>query len=124
VLGLVQAQATQGADVHLLAGRNDREPPILGGNLAIQQGKHLPLAFAIPGPGLWTTMATAIAAADLVHLHSIWNGTTTAAGWLCRHHQKPMILTPHGMLDSHNMQRRAHFKRLYLWTLEQRSLKR
>lgn len=122
VLGLVQAQITLGADVHLLSGRRDGEPAILGGNLAIQQGKHLPLPFAIPGPGLWTTMARAIAAADLVHLHTIWNGTITAGGWLCRHHQKPMLLTPHGMLDRHNMQRRARFKRLYLRALEQGNL--
>ena len=145
VLGLARAQATCGAAVTLLAGGSP--PPVAldvampstgvaeldwgadsgpdsgqAGALLVRQGPYLARRFAIPGPELTTNLYRAIAAADIVHLHSVWNGMITQAGWLGRWCRKPRVLSPRGMLDAHNMQRRARFKRWYLRLMEQRNL--
>ena len=122
LLGLVRAEAALGADVHVVSGRNGDTQRTHGNHIGVDQGQCLPLPFCIPGPDLWRIMASAINAAELIHLHTVWTGTITAAAWLCRYYRKPMLLTPHGMLDRHNMQRRARFKKVYLQAVEQDNL--
>lgn len=122
VIGLVRAEAERGALVRIVSGRRRNSALLETGRTQVSVGDLLPIPFAIPGRGLIRVLREEIRAADVVHLHSIWNGMTTTAAWLCRRLNKPMLLTPHGMLDRHNMGRRGHFKRAYLGVVERHHL--
>lgn len=112
--GLARAQTEFADSVQVVAGgrpnayASDRE------NLELISYPLLPVRFSIPGRALYQQLRSSIFEADLVHVHSIWNGTTTCAARLCRSMGKPMVLSPRGMLDRHNMRRRARLKRAYL----------
>lgn len=121
VLGLARAQAVSGASVDLVAGGDAHGDHAVDG-LRVRCGPFLTQRFAIPAPRLTRTLHQAMQVADVVHLHSLWNGVITQAGWLGRWCQKPMVLSPRGMLDAHNMQRRGRFKQWYLRLVEQRNL--
>jgi glycosyltransferase involved in cell wall biosynthesis len=55
-----------------------------------------------------------IEAADVVHIHGIWEQVQWKAAHLARKANVPYVFTPHGMLDPWNMSRRPLRKRLYL----------
>lgn len=134
VLGLAQAQAECGAIVDLVSGgvgalySSDAPDPsstrmsLQCNGFRLHVGTVLSKRFSIPAPSFTATLHQAIKSADIIHLHSIWNGVITQAGWLGRWCKKPMILTPHGMLDAHNIQRRGIFKQLYMRLVEKRNL--
>lgn len=133
VLGLARAQAAIGASVALVAGgtlpvsASEMTGPVAAAAgapnaLLIRQGPFLTQRFAIPAPGLMSILHQSIQRADIVHLHSLWNGVITQAGWFGRFCRKPMVLSPRGMLDVHNMRRREGFKQWYLRLVEQRNL--
>lgn len=121
VLGLARAQAALGASVELVAGGDPHGDHAVDG-LRARCGPFLTQRFAIPAPRLSQTLHQAVQVADVVHLHSLWNVVITQAGWLGRWCKKPMVLSPRGMLDAHNMQRRARFKQWYLRLVELRNL--
>jgi glycosyltransferase involved in cell wall biosynthesis len=118
-MGLAQAQANAGASIQVVASGAHR-PPHDG--LEIHLGPLWLKRFAIPAPRLIDTLKQAIQSADIVHLHSLWNGVITQAAWVARHYRKPLVLSPRGMLDPHNMRRRNRFKKLYLQLIEQKNL--
>jgi glycosyltransferase involved in cell wall biosynthesis len=67
-------------------------------------------------------MEGAIRSADVVHVHSLWNGTSSAAMWLARRHRRIIVLSPHGTLDRVGMQRRRALKHLYLASVDQANI--
>jgi glycosyltransferase involved in cell wall biosynthesis len=112
VLGLAQAESRVGATVEFAAARGDEAGAAEGrGQVRLHGGRHLPIPLEIPGPSLARTLWKAIGRADIVHLHSVWNGTITMAEWMCRARRVPYILSPRGMLDAHNMKAREKAKR-------------
>ena len=133
VLGLARAQAANGASVSLATGGTatlsvgEVSGPGAGAGgssngLLIRQGPILLQRFAIPAPRLMSILHRSIRTADIVHLHSLWNGVITGAGCFARRHCKPVVLSPHGMLDAHNIKRRGSFKRWYLRLVDGRNL--
>ena len=123
VLELCRAQARMGATVALFTGGEPEQP---GGNtekgMELLFAKHLPLPFEIPNHRSLYKLRTEIAKAEIVHLHSLWNGTITLAAILCRRAQKPFVLSPRGMLDRTNVAHRRRLKALYYRLLEHRNL--
>jgi glycosyltransferase involved in cell wall biosynthesis len=119
VLGLARAQANAGASIQVVASGTHR-PPHDG--LEVHLGPLLLKRFALPAPGLLDTLKQAIQSADIVHLHSLWNGVITKAALLARQYRTPFVLSPRGMLDLHNMRRRDLFKKLYLQLVEHKNL--
>jgi len=101
----VGALKQQGIEAVLAAGGSDGNA-----DLSLQ---HLP----VPGEFLSSEskrrLTAAIGAADLVEIHSLWNGTSSAAASACRRAGVPYILTPRGMLDPECVANRAASKRLY-----------
>lgn len=83
---------------------------------------HLPLPFEIPGTSLRRLLREVIAQAHLVHVHSVWNGTVTAAAAMSRAANRPWIISPRGMLDPDNLARHRWLKRLYYAGAERRTL--
>lgn len=55
-----------------------------------------------------------IASADVVHLHTPWETANVQMAKIARKHNKPYILTVHGMLDDWCMTQRGLKKKLYL----------
>jgi len=124
VIGLARAQARAGAEVRSVTGRAaDAEAPVAEG-IDVRCEPLLSHSFSVPGTRLDSALRTAIDAADLVHVHSVWNGVITRASMLARRHRKPLVLSPRGMLDEHNMRERRLLKRLYYLLLERRNLNR
>jgi glycosyltransferase involved in cell wall biosynthesis len=72
----------------------------------------------IPDARSRAALEDAISAADLVEIHSLWNGTTSVTAAICRRRQVPYVLTPRGMLDPLCLSRRRHLKKLYWWIID------
>lgn len=123
VLGLSRALAAQGNEVELIGGSFSGKRTDLSINLlSVQKHPFLYPRFAVPGPSMTKALWRAIAAADVVHLNGMWTGVITQAGLLGRLLRKPIVLSPHGMLDAHNMRRRELFKKCYLRFIEKGNL--
>ncbi len=71
-----------------------------------------------------SVLAQAIATADLVHIHTLWHPFFAPARRLCKHHGKPYLIMPHGMLDPYSLGVRRARKAVYLALLEKRNLRR
>jgi glycosyltransferase involved in cell wall biosynthesis len=84
---------------------------------------HLPVPHEIPTPACLGALREAVAAADLVEVHSLWNGTSTAAAAICRSAGRPCVLAPRGMLDPLCLRSRALLKGLYRRLAEGRTLR-
>ena len=123
VLGLARAEAQAGADVEFVAAHAVGEVDVASaGGINLSGGLHLRSPFEIPGPGLAANLWQAIGRADIVHLHSVWNGTISLSEIICRIKRVPYVLSPRGMLDAHNMQRRPWLKKAAYSALERSNL--
>jgi glycosyltransferase involved in cell wall biosynthesis len=91
------------------------------GNIALT---HWALRGEIPDAPSRAALAEAIGSADLVEIHSMWNGTTSMAAAICRRKQVPYVLTPRGMLDPSCLSRRRRLKQLYWWTIDRATVER
>jgi glycosyltransferase involved in cell wall biosynthesis len=69
---------------------------------------------AILGRRAMAHLAPAIASADIVHIHGIWNAILRAAAAQCRAARKPYIVFAHGMLDPWSLAQNALKKKLAL----------
>ena len=57
---------------------------------------------------------------DVVHGHGLWSGASVAAAALARELDRPLVISPHGMLEP--WARRHHGRRKWLsWTMAQRA---
>lgn len=114
VRGLASAQTRFVKQVDVVTGGEPGEYVSKISNLALISAPLRHTRFSVPTSSLRHLLRESISKADIVHLHSIWNGMTTSAARIARRLGKPMILSPRGMLDRHNMRRRALMKRTYL----------
>lgn len=85
--------------------------------------EHLPVPGEILTSESKRRLAREISAADLVEIHSLWNGTSSAAAALCRRAGVPYILTPRGMLDPECVANRAMSKRLYRFLVDDTNIR-
>ena len=122
VPGLAGALCLQDVDCTLVTGHDAEQVAPEVAALPVLSAARLPLPFEIPGPGLVATLNRAIRRADIVHLHSVWNGVTTVAAWLARAHRKVIVLSPHGMLSEQNVRLHGPFKRVYRALIEEANL--
>ncbi len=118
VLRLAAAQQRLGARVCVVTGNggdtgNDASRENSSPNLKVRRCGHLPLPFEIPDLKMLRVLEEEISHADLVHLHSLWNGTITAAARIARNSAVPYVISPRGMLDPAAVQQRRPLKRLY-----------
>ena len=65
----------------------------------------------------------AVRAADVVHVHALWEEVQYLAARACRRIGRPYVFTPHGMLDSWSLRQRWAKKRLYRWLRLDRELR-
>lgn len=72
----------------------------------VKFGREVRVFARHPGPATFngppaaeSRLAAAVAAADCLHLHGVWDPVVFRAARLARRAGKPYVLTPHGMLD-------------------------
>jgi glycosyltransferase involved in cell wall biosynthesis len=66
----------------------------------------------------------AVAAADLCHVHGLWEAHSLAVRRLARQMGKPVVSSVHGMLERWEMENKRIKKSVYSWLLERPSLAR
>lgn len=71
-----------------------------------------------------TPAEPALAAADVVHFHGLWEFAHARARRWCARHGKPTIVSPHGMLEDWAFRHRGWKKRPYFHLVERPSLAR
>ena len=84
--------------VGLICGHDPHEPPLSGG-VARHDIRYINRRFWCPHPASLPQMAKAIEEADLVHVHSYWNGFASAMIGLAQRIGKPVVLSPRGVLQ-------------------------
>lgn len=87
------------------------------------------LASALPVAGVAVQRSdapdpAALASADLVHFHGIWEPTHLRLRRACRRIGKPFVVSPHGMLEDWAFRHRGWKKRPYFHLLERPSMRR
>jgi glycosyltransferase involved in cell wall biosynthesis len=65
-------------------------------------------------PKIAATLEPLIQAADIVHIHALWEEIQHQAGKIARRLGKPYLITPHGMLDPWSLAQSRLKKRLYM----------
>src|SRR5215813_4038795 len=76
-------------------------------------------------PVNWSTrrrLREAIHAADIVHLHTLWNPINLAVRQICRRLSRPYVLMPHGMLDPYSLGAKRWRKALYFAAIERKNI--
>lgn len=122
-MGLARAESLAGSDVAFIATHDATAAEAAhGAGVKLSGGQQLLSPFEIPGPGLAEMLWRGIGRADIVHLHSVWNGTTSLAEMICRLRRVPYVLSPRGMLDAHNMKRHRILKKATYRILERPNL--
>jgi glycosyltransferase involved in cell wall biosynthesis len=66
----------------------------------------------------------AVAAADICHVHGLWEAHSLAVRRLARQMGKPVVSSVHGMLERWEMENKRLKKSVYSWMLERPSLAR
>ncbi|MDX1527752.1 MAG: glycosyltransferase [Gammaproteobacteria bacterium] len=118
VVRLARAQQRLGAQVAVITGEaeqgdEDSSSEVDFSQLEIHRCRHLPLPFELPSAQMLRVLKGEISAADLVHLHSLWNGTVTSAARIARKLRVPYVISPRGMLDPEAVRQKRSFKRLF-----------
>lgn len=131
VHGLCAALAARGHDVEVFTTSIDgaRDSPVPHDAPVVLDGVKVryfrsPLLRRLSwAPGLASTLATEIASADIVHLHSVFLWPTAVAARLARRRRIPYLMSPRGMLVKALVARRhGLLKRLWLALIERRNL--
>ena len=126
--GMAGAQADAGLDVHVVSTYPETDTDTFGPQLT-QRGVKVTLIGPANNslrrhPNLGPTLRRKISQADLVHVHAVWEEPQHLALKLGSALGKPVILSPHGMLDRWSLAQSRLKKQLYLaWRLR-RNLRR
>src|SRR4029077_21023233 len=67
-------------------------------------------------------LGQSIRAADIVHIHTLWNPINAVARLECLRIRRPYVLMPHGMLDPYSLSVKRVRKTLYFWAIERRNI--
>jgi glycosyltransferase involved in cell wall biosynthesis len=118
LVGLAPAQIAAGLDVTILSTWKIRDGFPVADSLRARGVKVIHVGPAkgklSKHPMLKHHLTAAVAAADVVHVHAMWEQAQYEAGRAARRRGVPYVITPHGMLDPFNMTRNAWAKRLFL----------
>ncbi len=81
-----------------------------------------PVGVTLHGPE--ADLEAAVGAADVVHLHGLWQGHTRRGARASRRIHTPYLITAHGMADPWALRHKAWKKRLYTLLVEGKNLRR
>jgi glycosyltransferase involved in cell wall biosynthesis len=86
------------------------------------EGIALPAGLALKGPE--SDLAGAVRAAEVVHLHGLWQVQTRWGARVARAAGVPYVITAHGMAEPWALRHKYWKKRIYLALVEARNLRR
>jgi len=106
VLGLCRAQRDAGVDVQVVTTTANGDSELSELVVAREEYEGIPVRYCARAwprsifyaPALGDTVATALRAADVLHIHGLWNATVWSAAAAARQEGKPYVLSPRGML--------------------------
>lgn len=122
VPALCAAEAAAGADVSLVTfgpSSRDRRSTYRTISVAPLPGTRQGLT-----PAFGRAIGAAVEAADVVHLHSLWNPPVAFAAWSARRAGVPYVVSPRGMLQGVSLQRKRTLKRVASVLGERRTIER
>jgi len=111
ILGMAGSLAAVGGDVTVLSPTPSRLDLVL-----------VPDRVDLRGPE--SSLEAAVARAEVVHLHGLWQGHTRRGARAARRSRVPYLVAAHGMADPWALRRRAIRKRAYLALIEGANLRR
>jgi glycosyltransferase involved in cell wall biosynthesis len=124
--GLAAAQARAGLDVSVVATWTTDPCPAVVADL---ESRGVRVTHIGPArnpmsrhPDIGPTMRRLVPAADVVHVHALWEEIQHVACVTARRAGVPYVVTPHGMLDPWNLSNGRIRKRVYLWWRLRRDL--
>ena len=128
LIGLTCAQTRAGLDVRVVSTWQERDA-----FRSARRLEELGVAVTMVGqasgklsrhPELASTLDREIRAADVLHVHAVWEEMQHQASRAAQRLGKPYVYTPHGMLDPWNMQKSRLGKQIFLWVRVRRNLQR
>jgi glycosyltransferase involved in cell wall biosynthesis len=130
ILGLCRALGGAGVDVEVFtttANGSAPLPPAPGGTAYDGvRVRYFPLAWPRRywrAAGLRSTLMKSVTAADLVHVHGVWNMTGWSGVSCARAAGVPYVISPRGMLQPVAMRRHRAMKALAYWGVERANLR-
>jgi len=127
VPGLCRALKSVGVDVELYTLRRPGAPVTVSSDDAYLY-PHIRWFTPVKGSSYLPTISfyheiiRDIRQFDLVHVHSIWNPTSSLTALACRKARVPYLVSPRGMLQEHALRRRKHLKKIYFRFIENHTL--
>lgn len=117
ILGMTGALAEQGSPVSILTPTPSR-----------LEGMQLPRGVHLRGPEHSLPEApfdleAAVATAEVVHMHGLWQGHTRRGARAARQHRVPHLIAAHGMAEPWALRHKALKKQVYLALVEARNLR-
>src|SRR4029450_8680172 len=106
VLALCRAQRDAGADVRVVTTSANGDGEVSEEVIARAEYEGIPVRYysrAWPrsifhAPSFSGVVATELRNADVLHIHGLWNAAVWSAAAAARHHRRPYVLSPRGML--------------------------
>jgi glycosyltransferase involved in cell wall biosynthesis len=100
-----------------------REPITDPSGLRLRYFPVFPHSYYCFSLSLAAALKRTVAGYDLVHIHSLYRFSTTAAAHYCRAYGVPYIMRPHGTLDPYTFHQHRFKTRLYEAVFDRRDLK-
>ena len=128
LVGMAESQAKVGLDVSVIATWKIPDGFPVADSLRANGVKVIHIGPATGRLSRHPTLAVetdrAVAAADVVHIHGLFEEIQHQAARASQRHGIPYLITPHGMLSPWNLSRSSFGKRLYLFLRLRRNLDR
>jgi glycosyltransferase involved in cell wall biosynthesis len=129
ILGLCRALGDAGVDVEVFTTTANGSDPLpqapAGTEYEGVRVRYFPLAWPKRywrASGLGAALGRALAGADLIHVHGLWNITGSTAVTHARGAGRPYVVSPRGMLQPAAMMRHHAMKMLAYWAFEREHL--
>ena len=130
ILGLCRSLGAAGVDVEVFTTTANGPEPLAeapdGTEYEGVRVRYFPLAWPKRywrGAGLGAALGRALAGADLVHVHGLWNMTGSTAVAHARDAKRPYVVSPRGMLQPAAMRRHRAMKMAAYWAFEREHLR-
>ena len=128
LIGLAAAQVRAGLNVRVISTWQEKDA-----HRSAEELESLGVGVRMVGPAhgklsrhaaLEQNLVAEITAADVVHVHAMWEEIQHQACRVAQRLGKPYVFTPHGMLDPWNMKKSRLAKRFFLWLRMRNNLDR
>ncbi len=129
ILGLCRALESTGVDVEVFTTTANGDRPLTAAPGGVDyegvRVRYFPLAWPERywrAEGLGVAVTAAARAADVIHVHGLWNMTSWSGVAAARRARRPHVISPRGMLQPDAMRRHRALKTLAYWGIERRHL--